>query len=114
PDRPRTEQVENLSLDDALVTHRFIAPDHERDFLRITAVLLDVPREHLVGEPDPELPRRALRDLLRIDAVEVLAGRVRVGITDRLAAAADRHETAVERTDEVVELARGRAHDARV
>ena len=71
-------------------------------FSRILAVLLHVIGEHLLGELDAHLPRRRLRDLVGIDAVEVLAGRVRIGIADRLAAAAGRHEAAAERAHQAV------------
>src|SRR5690606_8040943 len=77
------------------------------------AGLLEVLREHLVGELHAELPRGALRHLLGVDAVEVLAGRIRVGIADRLTARADRDEAPGERRGEAVELAYSRLRDAR-
>ena len=50
---------------DALVAHRLVAPDDERDLLRILAVLLQVVGEHLLGELDAHLVRRRLRHLVR-------------------------------------------------
>ena len=89
PDRLGAEQVEDLRLEHALVAHRLVAPDDERHLLGIAAVLLDVIGQHLLAPScTPSVPRRRLRHLVRIDAVEVLAGRVRVRVADRLAAAA--------------------------
>ena len=52
----RAEQIEDLRLEDALVPHRLIAPDHERDLLGILAVLLHVIGKHLVGELHAHVP----------------------------------------------------------
>src|SRR5690606_41142673 len=83
PDRPCAEQMKDLRLDDALVAQGLVAPDHERHLLGVAAVLLEMLREHLVGELHAELPCGTLRHLVRIDAVEVLAGGIRVGIPNR-------------------------------
>ena len=52
PDRSRSQQIKNLRLDDAFMTHGLVAPDHEGYFLWIFTVLGEVIGQHLVCQFD--------------------------------------------------------------
>ena len=75
------DEREDLGEVVALGAHRARAPHREPDAARVLAGVGDVAGQQRVGERAADLPRAARRDGLRVDGVEVAAGRQHVDQT---------------------------------
>ncbi|MNT47566.1 hypothetical protein D3C72_1842900 [compost metagenome] len=89
------------------MAHGLYAPQRERQLVRIPATPLAPVGDHRFGRSLARLPRFAAGHLGRIEAIQVAAGRQRVGIAHRVAAGAGQQVAAGESGQQASVLRRG-------